>query len=507
MQLRPYQSAAIERMETMISEGVKAPLIVAPTGAGKTVIAAEIVRRARGNTLFLAPRRELIHQTCRKLDDVGVPYGVVLAGDGRQNLYAPVQVASVDTLIARTLRSQRLKLPSFERIIVDEAHVGLTDTRQRLLDQWPEATIIGLTATPCRSDGKAMGRVYDELIEVASVQELVDAGFLVRARYFSVSEPDLSRVRTTAGDYNRGDLDRVMNQSKLVGDIVGHWLEHASTRRTVVFATSIEHSVALAEQFQSEGVAAEHVDANTPQEAREATFRRFSDGDTQVLTNCTLASIGFDLPALDCVVFARPTKSLGLYIQMLGRGLRPAPGKHDCLVLDHAGNVHRHGFATDTRYWTLHGKYAEDQERKARDRAAKEEKGEKELTCPVCKCSWCGGRQCPECGFWFPAKAKAIDTHDGKLVEMRAQSKDWDVKKKQSFFMELSGYAQAAGYNAGWASHKYRERFGDWPAWAWREHAEKHGGVDPSQETMRYIRSRLIAYRKTGGRPARLHSA
>lgn len=503
LKLRPYQRGAIDRLEELLRAGVRAPLIVAPTGAGKTVIAAEIIRAAgEDKVLFLAPRRELIHQTCRKLDDVGVTYGVILSGDPRSNLYARVQVASVDTLIARALRTNKLQLPQFARIIVDEAHVGLTNTRQRLLDLWPGAVIIGLTATPCRSDGKALGRIYDELIEVASVAELVEAGFLVKSRYFSVSEPDLRRVKTTAGDYNLHQLDEVMNQSKLVGDIVQHWLEHASTRRTVVFATSIEHSVALAQQFLDNGVTAEHVDANTPQAMREAIFRRFSNGETQVLTNCTLASIGFDLPELDCVVFARPTKSLGLYLQMLGRGLRPAPGKSDCLVLDHAGNVVRHGFATDPRYWTLHGKYAEDLEAKQKAKDEKEKKEERELTCPVCKCRWCGGNQCPECGYWFPPKAKKIETQDGKLVELGQQlaSKDHSPARKMQFYFELCGFADAKGYNAGWAAHKYREKYGDWPAWKWREHVDTHGGLDPSMETQRWVKSRMIAYQRAGGR-------
>jgi DNA repair protein RadD len=420
------------------------------------------------------------------------------------NLYAKVQVASVDTLISRALRRQKLHhLPKFELIIVDEAHVGLTDTRARLLALWPDARIIGLTATPCRSDGKALGRVYDELVEVATVQELVDAGFLVKARYFSVSEPDLKKVRTTAGDFNQGDLDAVMNQSKLVGDIVGHWMEHAATRRTVVFATSIEHSVALAKEFLEHGVSAEHVDANTPQQAREAIFKRFATGATQVLTNCTLASIGFDLPELDCVVFARPTKSLGLYIQMLGRGLRPAPGKADCLVLDHAGNVLRHGFATDPRFWTLHGKYAEDLEKKERAKKEREAKGEKEIKCPHCRCVWVGGRECPECGYWFQPKSKAIETHDGRLVElgqMVSDIKNHTPQQKFQFFRELWGYAEVHGYKPGWAANKFKERYGVWPEWKWNGNLEQIGGCDPSIETSRWIRSRQIAYAKAAGR-------
>jgi superfamily II DNA or RNA helicase len=508
--LRPYQSGAISKAHHLLREGVRAVLLVAPTGAGKTVIGAELVRQSEEAVLFLAPRRELIHQTCRKLDDVGVNYGVLLAGDPRTNLYAKVQVASVDTLIARALRKSKLTLPTFGLIIVDEAHVGLTETRQRLLELWPGAKIIGLTATPTRSDGKALGRVYDELVEVASVQELVDAGFLVKARYFSVSEPDLKKVRTTAGDFNQLDLDAVMNQSKLIGNIVQHWLEHASTRRTVVFATSIEHSVALAKEFLEHGVSAEHVDASTPQSAREAIFRRFAAGETQVLTNCTLASIGFDLPELDCVVFARPTKSLGLYLQMLGRGLRPAPGKPDCLVLDHAGNVLRHGFATDPRYWTLHGKYAEDVDKKERAKKEREKKGDTELKCPVCTAVWVGGRQCPECGYWFPPKARAIETHDGSLVELTPDGRgpaQHTPQERFQFFRELWGHAEAFGYRQGWAAHKYKERYGAWPEWKWNMEIEQIGGVEPSTATSRWIRSRQIAYRKANGRSGMLHGA
>lgn len=503
--LRPYQWRAIDKMELLVQGGVRAPLIVAPTGAGKTVVAAEIVRRNAGRRiLFLAPRRELIHQTCRKLDEVGVQYGVILAGDGRSNQYAHVQVASVDTLISRVLRKQKLQAMAFDIVLIDEAHVGLTDTRQRLLDLWPGATIIGLTATPCRSDGKALGRVYDELVEVTTVAELVEQGYLCPARYFSVSEPDLKRVRTTAGDYNRLDLDGVMNRPKLVGDIVEHWMRHAADRRTVVFATSITHSAALAAEFVSHGVTAEHVDANSPQVLREAIFKRFSNGDTQVLTNCTLASIGFDLPDLNCVVFARPTKSLGLYIQMLGRGLRPAPGKRDCLVLDHAGNVHRHGFATDPRYWTLHGKYAEDLAKKERAQREKKEKGEVAITCKQCKCVYEGGAVCPACGWSPPPKIRPVGTEDGSLVEVtrdRMPSASSMTKdERRAFFLELSGYAQMKGWKPGWASHQYRERFGEWPEWAWKTHVDQHGGAEPSLTTARWVQSKMIARRKAGGR-------
>lgn len=503
MILRPYQEAAISRYEELTTAGVAAPLLVAPTGSGKTVIMAAIVARNPDQRfLIMVPRRELVDQTARKLHDVEVDHGIILAGDNRLNLYSRVQVAGRDTLIARLLHRQKYVLPPFDRIIIDEAHIGISERFRQLMALWPAAQRIGFTATPCRSDGKALGVMYDELIEVSNVAELTAQGFLVPARYFSVSEPDLKKVRTTAGDYNQGDLDKVMNRSELVGDIVEHWLKHAADRRTVVFATSIAHSVALAKEFLEHGVASEHVDAMTPQDGRQAIFERFKNGITQVLTNCTLASIGFDLPELDCVVFARPTKSLGLYLQMLGRGLRPAHGKSDCLVLDHAGNVHRHGPATDDRYWTLHGRYALDEQRTKEAKEKKKSAGVVSITCPICKCVFEGSRQCPSCGFWFPNKAKAVETRDGQLVEITSHPANDSKEQRMRFFLELAGYGELKEKKPGWAAHCYKERYDEWPEWAWKKHVETHGGMDPSVPTIRYVKSRSIAYARQKAKAA-----
>jgi superfamily II DNA or RNA helicase len=499
-ELRPYQSGALDDLDTLLTMGARAVLIVAPTGAGKTILAAELVRRHRERRiLFLAPRRELIDQTSKKLAAIGIEHGIILAGDGRTNQYAQVQVASEDTLIARAVRKQK-SYGEFDLIIKDEAHVGVTEARERLFALFPNAKIVGLTATPCRSDGKALGRVYEEMVIVSTVAELTRLGFLVPGRYYSVSEPDLKRVRVTAGEFNQKDVAAVMHKPKLVGDIVQHWLEHAAQRRTVVFATNIEHSMALAKEFISHGVSAEHVDANTPQSAREETFGNFQSGRTQVLTNCTLASIGFDLPELDCVVFARPTKSLGLYIQMLGRGLRPAPGKSDCLVLDHAGNVMRHGLATDERFWTLHGKYAQDE---AKVKAAKEKKeraGTMEIVCPECKYVFTAQAQCPQCGYFFPPKAKRIETLNGKLVAIEnakmTQLKLETPDDKRRFHAMLVGHGKMHGYKPGWASFKYKEKFGEWPRGATPE------PITPDVAVSRWIRSRQIAWRRAQERAA-----
>jgi superfamily II DNA or RNA helicase len=491
--LWPHQRTAIDQVDAAMRAGQRAPLVVLPTGAGKTVVAAELIRRqvaAGGRALFLCPRRELIFQTCEKLDAIGVPHGVLLAGaDECDGLSAPVQVASIDTLVARVLRRNALTLPAFDLVFVDEAHLSITKVRQRLLALWPNAVRIGLTATPTRKDGRALGLVYDCILEPATTAELTRDGYLVPARYWSWPTPDLRGVRVVAGDYNLQDLEAVMNQAPLLGDIVQHWLAHAADRRTVVFCTSIAHAVALAEAFRRADVAAEHVDAGTPVPERKATFARFAAGTTQVLTNCFLAAYGFDLPVLSCVVLARPTKSLMMYLQMLGRGLRIAAAKTDCVVLDHAGGVHRHGFATDPRAWTLTGRYAI----KPAATGARSPRTAKE--CPECAAVWTGSSQCPECGYQLRPSGRMVETVAGELVEIGVGEAP-ELQVRRTFYAELRGWAAGNGYKPGWAAHKYRERYGDWPPWSWN--AEP--AAAPSTTTRRWIASRNIAWARSQGR-------
>lgn len=376
-------------------------------------------------------------------------------------------------------------------MLVDEAHLSITITREQLLGLWPDALRIGLTATPTRKDGRALGLLYDTIIEPATTAELTRDGYLVPARYWSWPTPDLGGVRVTAGDYNLHDLAGVMNRAPLLGDIVGHWLTHAADRRTVVFCTSIAHAVALAEAFRRAEVPAEHVDAGTPAPARAATFKRFGLGETQVLTNCFLAAYGFDLPVLACIVLARPTRSLMLYLQMLGRGLRIAPGKRDCLVLDHAGCVHQHGFAADPRRWTLEGRYAlEPAPTRGRpERPATE--------CPACHAVWSGSPRCPECGYELRPAGRMVETVEGDLVEMAVGAQP-DVQDRAVFYAELRGVAAEKGYKSGWAAHKFRERYGDFPPWRWNAAP----AAEPSATTRSWVKSRVIAWARAQERAA-----
>jgi superfamily II DNA or RNA helicase len=485
--LRPYQGDAVSQVDAAVTAGWRAPILVLPTGSGKTVIAAAIIENeiARGGrVLFLAPRRELIDQTLGKLRDVGIEPHVEMAGaPERAGREAPVWLASVDTILSRAVRRARLVLPAFTLILVDECHLSVTLARQALLDRWPDAVRLGLTATPCRKDMRPLGALYDTIIQPASVAELTAAGYLVPARYWSWPTPDLRGVRVTAGDYNLQDLEARMNRAPLLGDVVRTWLEHAGDRRTIEFCTSIAHAIALAEAFRREGIAAESVDAGTPAPARKAAFGRFRSGETQVLTNCFLAAYGFDVPPTACVGLVRPTRSEGLYLQMIGRGLRPAPGKVDCIVLDHAGCVHEHGFAADERVWTLHGKTA-----LAPTPSRPKEKA-KAKSCPRCSAIFDRTTICPECGFELRPQGKLVKTLDGDLVEIGAGAEP-EEQDRLTFYLELRAVGLERGYNPKWPACQFKDRFGTWPPWAWN----RQPALEPSLATQRWVKSRLIAW-------------
>lgn len=499
--LWPYQVDALTALDRAFAAGKQSLLLVMPTGAGKMIVGTELIRRVTrdgGRAYFLAPRRELVMQACAKLERASIAHGILLAGlDHYRNPYACAQVASVDTLLSRMIRRKHLVLPDPDLVIVDEAHLSITEARKALLALWPNARRIGLTATPTRKDGRALGQLYDVLIEPCSVAELTPR-YLVPARYFAPTEPDLERVRILAGEYNAKDLDGAMNRIELIGDVVTHWLAHAPGRRTVVFCCSIDHSAAMATAFMRAGVAAEHVDTNTPQRLRDETFGRFISGDTQILTNCQLATYGFDLPELSCVVLARPTRSLMLYLQMIGRGLRIAPGKSDCLVLDHSGCVHRFGFAADERIWTLEGNHAlVEKSAPSRGRSASESR---DLTCPECQAIFARARVCPECSYYFAPRGTHVETLDGQLIEI-GDGLEADEQARLAFFCELRGYGVERGWKHGAAAHRYRDRFGAWPPREWNSMQP----TQPSLATRRWVLSRQIAFSRARKSAERVH--
>lgn len=349
---RPYQQTAIDAARAKIAQGVKRVMINAATGAGKTVIAAGIVQRAvsKGKrVLFLAHRRELIEQTVDKLVNGGVlNFGVIMAGSRLNHWSAPVQVASIQTLVRR-------ELPPADLIIVDEAHRAVSRSYLSVIANYPGAAVLGLSATPERLDGKGLDDLFQDMITVETIPNLIDAGYLVKPLCYVGPTADLSGVNVRRGDYDEKQLAEAVDKPKLVGDIIANWKRLAGNRQTVAFAASVDHAEHIASEFRAAGVSSAMLSGQTPKAEREAIIADWRAGYIQVVANCLVLTEGFDYPELSCCILARPTKSVSMYLQCAGRIMRTAEGKSDALILDHAGCCLQHGPPHIDREWTLEG--------------------------------------------------------------------------------------------------------------------------------------------------------
>lgn len=468
IELRPYQKDSVEKSRKSLTQGNRRVLIQAATGAGKTITACEIIRLAKekgSRVWFLAPRRELVTQAHQELADYGVESSIYMAGINFS--YSRVVVASIDTIASRYDINE---LPETDLVIVDEAHLFLSPKRLELLNKWSEkAIVLGLTATPARPNGQGLGVFYDDLQLSWTIEQLIRSGYLVSPRYFAPSKPDLTAVKVgrQTREYNEKQLNTVMNQPELIGDIVDNWFKLAAWKSTVVFCCSKAHSRAVCQEFLDKGVSAEHVDADTPQDERAEIFARVKSGETKVLCNVFIASYGLNIPTLEVAVIARPTKSLILYMQIIGRVLRPSEGKTEALIIDHSGCIEEHGFVEDVTGWSLEGDDISERVAKAKEEAGTP----KEITCFECLTVFSGQRECPSCGHQMIPLAEAIPCHKADLEE-KLQSElvltkrwnkvtDWETKVK--FFGELKQYARSKGWKEGWAAHQYRERSGVYP--------------------------------------------
>jgi DNA repair protein RadD len=490
-ELRDYQAKAVEKIEP----SAKA-LYVLPTGGGKTVIASRIVERAvqRGErVLVLTHRREILKQTSIKMP---IDHGLIQAGLNIDLEY-PVQIASIQTLWARCMRTDKVPLPVADLIIVDEAHHVAARTWQAILQEYPKARLIGLTATPCRADGCGLGNFFTELIEGPQIPDLVAAKHLVPTIYYAPADPDLRGVQTRQGDYVVSQLADRMNRDDLVGDIISNWHKLAQRRKTLVFCVDVAHSIHVKDEFLKSEVRAEHIDGGTPRDEREAILARLASGETEVVSNCMVLAEGFDLPVIGCVALARPTKQLGLFRQMAGRGLRPADGKSHLILIDHGGAVFRHGLLEDPVEWTL------DVTRRATNQT--HETRRREAISRLVECSQCGalrkgGEACPHCGFMPRRRPDAIIFREGELARVdrnsRMPAQSSDPNERMRWHRMLTYIAVERGYRPGWIAHKYREKFDAWPA------VRKIEPQQPNAEVLSWVRSRNIAYAKGKGRAA-----
>lgn len=492
-QTREYQELVTQDARMAFASGARRILVVAPTGSGKTVIAAQIARSAveKGKrVLFLAHRRELVKQCEAKLLEFGVDNGVIMAGEDTMYAYE-VQVASIDTLRARALNSDRLELPPADVVFVDEAHRSLAPTYLRLMKAYPHAAVIGLTATPVRGDNKGLGGIYESMVQAPSVAELTALGYLVPARYFAPTIPDLTGVKVVRGDYDAKQLEKAMDQRKPVGDVIENWARICPDRPTIVFAAGVRHSMHLRDEFVKAGVRAVHVDGEMTRDERDHAISGLRDGTYQVVTNCMVLTEGFDMPELSCCVLVRPTKNIGLYLQMAGRVLRPAPQKADTIIIDHSGNVYEHGLVADDHAWQLD----EGQPLRPPDARAKARR-EGHITCVKCCTVYSGQKQCPHCGYIPQRVGKHLETKHAVLTEVEAKGrktarkKTYTMEEKQGWHAMLQGYARDKGKSRGWVSHTYKAKFGVWPT------NTPDYAVAPNLEVQAFIRHRNIAYAK-----------
>lgn len=464
MELRAYQKDAISKIRAEYSRGNKSILVVSPTGSGKGVILSEIIKTAsdKGNqVLFLVHRREILFQVSDYMTKHEIKHGVILSGEEYTggNL---VELATVQTLYSRM---KRRSYKSADVIIVDECHNGTAKTYREVISAHRDNLIIGFTATPCRQSGFGLGTLFDTLVNVATIEQLTNDGYLVPIKYYAPSEPDLKGVKITAGEYNGKQIDEIMRKPKLVGDIVENWVKIADGRQTVIFTTTVAHSVAVCEAFNEVGIIAEHVDGRTNKEERTEILFRYRSGDTRIICNCCVFTEGVDIPDISCVVMARPTKSLTLYMQTIGRGMRPAPGKQNMTYIDHAGACYEHGPVHEITEWTLEEK-TKNGSQKNEDRKRREAKP---LICEMCSLIYAGQLKCPQCGTIPDMKklGKDVEYIDAELGEVCFKTKKAKIKAtiqdKQDWYSQLLGYAKSKKFNSGWASHKYRARFGVWP--------------------------------------------
>ena len=351
-----------------------------------------------------------------------------------------------------------MNMPTAHLVIVDEAHLSLAKTRKDIIEHYRESVVIGLTATPARADGCGMDGIYDDLVMTRSIGQLTEEGYLVPARYFAPSTPDLKAIKQTKSDYRTKELGEAMDKPQLVGDIIDNWKRICPDRQTVVFCVTKSHARHVYEGFIAAGVAAGYLDSDTPLDERRQILEDIHSGKIQVLVNIFVATFGWDCPPISCVVIARPTKNISLYLQTVGRGLRTHDGKDDCIIIDHSGAVEQHGFVDEDIPWTLDGK---EDVRKLKDEQQKEKQEPKEITCKQCQTVFKSSRICPSCGYEMVAPGKPIPVHQASLQELKRKA--GTKENKQKIWNECLFKCIHTGRKVGAAAHMYRQETGVWP--------------------------------------------
>jgi DNA repair protein RadD len=445
--LRPYQQNAIDQMRLLMKQGCRSILYQGATGSGKTALTAHMLHTAASKGLrswFICHRRELIQQSAKAFDEEGLKYGIISAG------YTPrkeaVQIASIGSLCRRV---KHLDSPSL--VVWDECHHLGARSWADIYGTFSRAYHIGLTATPARLDGRGLHQFFREILCGPSVSWLIDHGYLSKYKLYAPSQMDTQGLHRKMGDFDRHELDRVADRPSITGNAIDHYRRLASGKRAIVFAVSVQHSQHIVAQFQAAGIQAAHVDGETKKEVRDETIKKFRDGTIRVLSNVELFGEGYDCPAATVAILLRPTQSTGLYLQQVGRVLRPLEGKTEAIILDHAGNALRHGLPNEERIWSLDDGNSRRESVEARSSVK---------ICPACFAAQVSGfNVCRFCGFTFEVKPREVEEVEGELQEIQRTEK----RKEQGWakdFASLVALGKQRHYRRpeAWASFVMRGR-------------------------------------------------
>ena len=442
IQLRPYQLTAVEQIREAYRENHRAVLFVLPTGGGKTVVFSHIAEQSatRGNRIcVLVHRAELLRQASASLARLGVRHGLI-AANRSMDLSAPVQVASVQTL-ARRLH----KLPAglFQLLVVDEAHHSNAGTWAKVLQHFASARVLGVTATPCRTDGRGLGEWYSAMVMGPTPAELTAGGHLAPARV--LAPPGLSMVglRKRMGDFDMSEAGQMLQAGQAMGDCLTHYRRYLDGQTAIAFCCSIAHAEAVAELFNQHGIAAASIDGSMDNQTREQLLGDLGAGRLKLLTSCQLIGEGVDVPSVAGCILLRPTQSVSLHLQMIGRCLRPQPGK-TAVILDHVGNTQRLGHHLEDREWTLDGTPKRDRE-----------KAPSVKVCPKCFSAMpSAARECPDCGHEFAVERRELQTVDGELVEVQRVERRREQATAQTLDELIAiGRTRNMKNPHGWARH------------------------------------------------------
>lgn len=494
-ELRPYQQQALDDIRDSVRGGVRRLIVQAATGAGKTKLAAAIVEGslAKGNRMaFCVPSISLVDQTVESFYAEGIrDIGVIQANHLMTDWSKPVQVCSIQTI-------QKRGFPEAQVVIFDEIH-RLHEAHKIWIKHpdWQGVPMIGLSATPWT---KGLGKYFESLLIAATTSDLIEQGYLSKFRVFATGHPDLSEVRTVAGDYHEGELSGAMQKGELTADIIRTWTEKWGKDKTLCFGVDKAHAKSIQERFEFAGISCGYQDADTTADERREIKRKFHNGTYQVVSNIQTLTTGVDWD-VRCLILARPTRSEMLYVQIIGRALRTAPGKDYALILDHSDTTAKLGFVTEIHHDTLNdGKPAE--------KAAVEKKEPLPKECTNCAyLKPPKTKICPNCGHETVIRSEIMEC-DGELVEFSPQGKAKSVRRKpeefteqekRQFFAELKSYAITHEYKPGWAALKFKEKFHAWPP-RYFENTPPAPILSPTVSL--WIRSRQIAYAKSKQRGA-----